>query len=171
MQVVGTLLSGWLHLVGGTVLALLAAGCQAKDELKAEAHSSSPEGLVLLLSDVNDRVVISIANTGEQDRAIHRELLPSGPEPELMFEFNGAVAAWENAPHRGQLAMEENPNATVIVPAERVVGAMFFKEDLRRFYSLNKGECYKTRVFYHSTLEAPQAFRGEIVTNPTELCF
>lgn len=171
MQVIRTLLSDGRRWVGWVLLVLLAVGCQAAEEPKVVAHSASPDGLVLLLSDVNDRIVISIANTGEQDRAIHRELLPSGTEPELVFEFNGAIAGWENAPHRGQLAMEANPNATVTVPAERVAGAMFFKEDLRRFYSLRQGECYRTRVFYRSKLQIPGAFQGELVSNPERVCF
>lgn len=169
MQIIGALLNGerWLLLL----FIILIAGCKSKEESGSMAHDASKEGLVLLLDDVNDRVVISVANTGENDVLIHREMLPSGKEPELAFEFDGVIAGWEDAPHRGQVAMRESPNATVTVHAEQVFGFMFFKEELRRFYSLNKDGCYQVRVVYQSTLEDVNAFRGKLASNPTEICF
>lgn len=171
MQITRTMLRMGSLSLGMMTLGVLVSGCQAKNELASVPLPTSPEGLTILLSEVNDRVAISFANTGEKDVVIYRQLLPSGVKPELAFEFNGIVPGLETAPHRGQLEVNENPNATITVPAEKVTGILFFKDDLGPFFSLKQGECYRTRVFYRSTLEESGAFKGELASNPVQICF
>lgn len=172
MQITGALLRRLVLSIGMVALGIVTVACQTKHELPAvETHPSSPEGLVLTLLEVNGLIAVSIINTGDEDVKINRELRPAGPEPELEFEFNGAIASLENAPRRGQPEVSELQNSVMTLQTEAVTGAVFSKDDLRRLFSLQSEKCYVTRVLYRSTLKEADAFKGKLISIPTSICY